>query len=95
MNNRDRIIKALNNKQPDRVPILEAAIDPISIIRLVHLITGEPIKVTDNVVMIDDREELSDLYCYLIDKINLDATCVNISEDLRTINNCVQVSLKR
>ena len=87
MNNRDRIIKALNNKQPDGVPILEAAIDPISIIRLVHLITGEPIKVTDNVVMIDDREELSDLYCYLIDKINLDATCVNISEDLRTINN--------
>jgi len=87
MNGKDRVLKALNNKQPDRVPVLETDIAPINIIRLARLLSEEPIDISDDEAKVEDSDKLADLYCYVIDKLGLDATCIDISQGLKNIDS--------
>ena len=87
MTSKDRILKALNNKQPDKVPVFEPDIAPIIITKLARLLSEEHIEVTDDERIVEDSDKFLDLYCYVINKLKLDATCVNISQGLKDIDS--------
>ena len=66
MNGKDRVLKALNNKQPDRVPVLETDIAPINIIRLARLLSEEPIDISDDEAKVEDIKKIEqDLFEYI------------------------------
>jgi len=86
---KERIIDALNNIQPDRVPVLETDIAPINVFRLASLLSKKSIEIPDNLERIEGSDKFSDLYCYIVEKLGLDATCVNISRGFTDISNNV------
>jgi len=87
MDSKERILTALNNKQPDKVPIFELYINESSIVNIVKLLRPEMVKVK---AMKDrfgeERLEILDLYCFLIKELELDAFYSNFSMGLERIN---------
>jgi hypothetical protein len=45
MNSKERILSALNNEQPDKVPICELYINESSIVRLAQILMPQKVKV--------------------------------------------------
>ncbi len=86
MNSKQRILTALSNKQPDKVPIFELYINESSIVNLVKVLRPEMVKVK---AMKDrygeERLEILDLHCFLIEELKLDAFCSNFSTGLKCI----------
>lgn len=80
MNGRERFLCALNRKQPDKVPIFEAAIDKPIVYKMATLLG-----------IFEERnlEELSyiDLYCKVIERIDLDGVCYSFSIGLEKISD--------
>lgn len=90
MNSRQRILTALEVKQPDRVPIFELYINEYSIVRLARLLAPEKVEVTAEKDRFgEERREVLDLYCFLVDELGLDATCTNFSIGIETIDEDV------
>jgi len=87
MNSKERILTALNNKQPDRVPIFELHINESNIVNLAKVLRPKMVEVK---AMKDrfgeERLEILDLYCFLVKELELDATCSNFSMGLKCIN---------
>ena len=80
MNSRERILTALRCEQPDRVPIFELYINEPSIVKLAKLLVPEAVKVEAAKDRFgEERLEVLDLYCLLVDKLGLDATSTNFS----------------
>lgn len=83
MNSKERILAALNNKQPDRVPIFELLIDESSVVRLARLLMPKPIEVKVKKTRFgEESSRILDLYCSVINKLELDATTTNFSMGL-------------
>ncbi len=86
MNSRERILKALDNEQPDRLPIFELYINESSIVRLAKILMPEQVKIEAGMDRFGEESlEVLDLYCSLIEELGLDATCTNFSIGIKKI----------
>jgi len=87
MNSRKRIMTALNNKQPDKVPIFELYINESSIVNLVKVLKPEMVGVKATKDRFgEERLEILDLYCFLIKELELDAAYTNFSMGLERLS---------
>lgn len=87
MNSKERIWAALNNEQPDKVPIFELYINESSIGKLAKFLRVEDVEVkTQRDRLGEESFEILDLYCLVIKKLELDATCTNFSTGIKNIN---------
>ena len=88
MNSRERILTALNKGQPDRVPIFELYINEPSIVKLAKILSPESVKIEAGKDRFGDESlQVLDLYCLLVEKLGLDATCMNFSMGIDNIGN--------
>ena len=88
MNSRERILTALNNEQPDRVPICELYINEPIIVKLAQILIPEKVKVeAEKDRFGEERLEILDLYCYLVEELGLDATATNFSIGLERFSD--------
>ena len=86
MNSKQRILTALEGGQPDRVPVFELYINEAPIIRLAELLASEEVDVKAGKDRFgEERPEILDLYCLVIQALGLDATCWNFSIGLEVI----------
>lgn len=86
MNSKERILTALRGQQPDRVPIFELYINEPSIVRLARLLAPEAVDVEAAKDRFgEERFEILDLYCLVVEKLGLDATCSNFSIGIEPI----------
>ncbi|MBD3182713.1 hypothetical protein GF312_10495 [Candidatus Poribacteria bacterium] len=80
MNSRERILTALDKKQPDRVPIFELYINEPNIVDLARTIAPDEVKIQAGRDKFGSESvEVMDLYCLLIERLDIDATCTNFS----------------
>jgi uroporphyrinogen decarboxylase len=75
MNRRERFLLALGSKQPDRVPICELHIDKPIIKRLAELLG-----------IGDERADYVELYCDVVEKLDLDAVFSSFSYGFQRIS---------
>jgi len=93
MNSKQRILTALNNAQPDKVPIFEALIDEPIIIDLARLLGVDVQKpqagpqTEKGMLQAEGSPEILDLYCLLVKELGLDATCYEHSIGLEDIGD--------
>jgi uroporphyrinogen decarboxylase len=86
MNSRERILTALDNHQPDKVPIFELYINEPSIVSLAQILIPDQVKVeAEKDKFGSETQEVMDLYCILVEKLGLDATCTNFSIGIKDI----------
>jgi uroporphyrinogen decarboxylase len=86
MNSRERILTALEGGQPDRVPIFELYINEAPIVHLAELLAPEEVDVKAGKDRFgEERPEILDLYCFVVQALELDATCWNFSIGLEVI----------
>ncbi|MCK4244008.1 MAG: hypothetical protein KAX20_00095 [Candidatus Omnitrophica bacterium] len=87
MNSKQRILTALNNGQPDRVPIFELLIDESSVVKLAKLLIAKPIEVKAGKTRFGEESfQIMDLYCSIINELEIDATTTNFSVGLEAIS---------
>ncbi len=87
MNSKERIMTALDNKQPDRVPIFELCINESSIVNLAQVLKPEMAEVRAGKDRFgEERLEILDLYSFLIKELPLDASCSNFSMGLEYLS---------
>ena len=87
MNSKERILVALNCEQPDRVPIFELYINEPSIVKLAMLLMPQAVRVEAARDRFgQERPEVLDLYCRLVDELGLDATATNFSIGIEPIS---------
>lgn len=88
MNSRERILTALNNSQPDRVPIFELLIDEVSVVRLSRLLIPKTVEIKAEKTRFGEESfKILDLYCSVISKLEIDATTTNFSVGLEIISD--------
>ena len=88
MNSRERILRALSNGQPDKVPIFELYINEPIIVELAKLLLPEKVEIEAKKDRFgEERLEVLDLYCYVVEELGLDSTCSNFSIGLEEIGN--------
>lgn len=86
MNSRERILTALDQRQPDRVPIFELYINEAPIVHLAErLRSGGVTTKAGKDRFGEERPEILDLYCFVVQALGLDATCWNHSIGLEVI----------
>ena len=87
MNSRERILAALNNEQPDRVPIFELWINESSYFKLAKLLGLDVPEWKDSQDMFGEESiESIDVYCVVVKELGLDSTCSEISMGLKRIS---------
>ncbi len=88
MNSRERILTALNTGQPDKVPIFELYINEPKIVDLAKILVPEMVRVKAGKDRFgEESAEVLSLYCLLVEKLGLDATCTNFSIGIEVIGN--------
>ena len=86
MNSRERILTALDNRQPDKVPILELYINGSSVVKLAKILRPEAVKIEAGKDRFGSEGiEMMDLYCLVVEELGLDATCTNFSIGIEEI----------
>lgn len=86
MNSRERILAALDNKQPDKVPIFELYINESSVVNIAKILAPETVKIEAGKDKFgSESTEVMDLYCLLVEELGLDATCTNFSIGIEDI----------
>ena len=84
---RERILTALNNEQPDKVPIVELYINEPIIVKLAKILTAKNVEVEARKDRFgDERLKIVDLCCSIVEELELDATCSNFSMGLEDIS---------
>jgi uroporphyrinogen decarboxylase len=83
MTGKERILCALQGGQPDRVPLFEAYINEPVVVRLADLLLPPHASIRS----LQDRSgeerlEITDLYCRLVETLDLDSTCTTYSTGL-------------
>ena len=89
MNSQQRILTALNNAQPDKVPIFEARIDEpimIELARILGVNVQQP-GTEKGVLYSEASPEILDLYCLLVKELGLDAMSYEFSTGLERIGD--------
>lgn len=88
MNSRERILAALNKREPDQVPIFELYINEPNIVDIARIIAPEFVSVKAGKDKFGDESyDVLDLYCLIIEKLGIDATCTNFSIGIENIRN--------
>ena len=86
MNSRERFLTALSCGIPDRVPVTELYINESSLLRIARILKPEAVSIE---AMKDrfgeERTEILDVYCTVVEALGLDATCSNFSIGLEPI----------
>jgi uroporphyrinogen decarboxylase len=86
MNSRERMMRALNKGQPDRVPIFENYINEPIVVRLAEILLPGSVRLRASQDRAgEERLEVMDLYCLLVKELNLDATSTLFSTGLKPI----------
>ena len=86
MNGKERIMTALNRQQPDRVPVFENYINEPVVIRLAKILLPASVELkTSQDRAGEERLEIMDLYCSVIEELGLDATSTLFSTGLKQI----------
>lgn len=89
---RERCLSALNRKQPDKVPIFELAIDKPIIRKLAKLLgisqgtNNKDDKSSGEMLETSQGSEYVQLYCDVLEKLDLDAICYPFSLGLKEIS---------
>jgi len=84
---KERFLTALDKKKPDRVPIFEINIDDVSVVgvlKALNVHTGSLEASSDGY---EKRKELLDLYCLLVEELDLDAATSYPAIGLYRIDN--------
>lgn len=87
MNGKQRILSALSCEQPDAVPVAELYINESSLVRLAGLLeidTASILAAKDRFG--EERLEMLDIYCAVVEKLGIDASCTNFSIGLEQID---------
>ena len=83
MNGRERIMDALNRKQPDRVPIFEGYINEPIIVRLAEILIPGSVRLAASQDRSgEERLEILDLYCSVVKALDIDSTTTIFSTGL-------------
>ena len=94
MNSKERFMTALEVGIPDKVPIFESYINDSSLIALGKLMNERGIEAPVPETRSDEKdtfgigapkEDVLDLYCFLVSELRLDATCYNFSIGLERV----------
>lgn len=92
MNSRERILTALENKQPDKVPIFELLIDEASIIKLAKLLIDDSINAENIKTRFGEESYRTlELHCKIAEKIDLDSITTCFSTGLNSIDNNIAI----
>jgi uroporphyrinogen decarboxylase len=88
LKSRERILTALDNQQPDRVPIFELQIDEPVVLRLAALLgfVDPEHQAVGAFVHGDESQQVVDLYCQVHEQLGLDATCTVFSAGIQRID---------
>ena len=88
MNGKERILAALNNQQPDRVPIFELYINESSIVELAQILIPQIANVESAKTMPgDESDKIRNLYCAIVDVLDLDSTTTYFSTGMKVIGD--------
>ncbi len=88
MTSRERILTALNKGEPDQVPIFELYINEPNIVDIARMIDPESVKIQAGMDKFGDESfDVLDLYCMIIEKLEIDATCTNFSIGINNISD--------
>ena len=86
MTSKERILTALSNGQPDKVPIFELYINEPIIVELAKILTPEAVKVEAGKDRFgEERLEVLDLYCSIVEELEIDSTAMNFSIGLERL----------
>jgi len=85
MNSRERVLKALACEEPDQVPVAEIYINDQIIIDLCRILFSEPINFKVSEENYKANENVLELLCNVIEKLEIDATFSNISIGIKNI----------
>jgi uroporphyrinogen decarboxylase len=92
MNSRERILKALNNEIPDRVPTFELLIDEASILRLAEQLFGEnPGSAEVKTRFGEESTHSLDLHLRIAEKLDLDSITTYFSTGMKNVNGNIAV----
>ena len=87
MNCKERVLTALNMGQPDKVPIFELLIDEVSVVRLAKLLLTDMVEVKEEKTRFGEESYSAlDLYCSIIEKLEIDSTTTNFSVGLKVLS---------
>ena len=88
MNGKERILTALNNQQPDRVPIFELEINESSLVKLAQILRPQIANVEAAKTMPgDEGDKIRNLYCAIVDALDLDSTTTYFSTGMKVIGD--------
>lgn len=88
MNSKQRVLVALDSKQPDKVPIFELYMNESSIVRLAKLLRPEAVELRSQKDRFGEESYgILDLYCLIVEQLQLDTTSMNFSIDMKIIND--------
>lgn len=92
MDHKTRVMTALDNQQPDRVPIFESNINEpvLQELREILGIAGEENGGEQSQIVSQesgDGGKKVDLYCDVVDTLGIDATCYKVSIELREVGD--------
>ena len=91
MESKERVLTALDNRKPDRIPIFATYINEASIVNLTKILRPEAVKLqTVEERYGEEKKEVLDLYCFVIEELGLDATSTIFSKGMKYIdeNRC-------
>lgn len=88
MKSKERILTALNRNEPDQVPIFELYINEPNIVDIARIIEPESVNINAGKDKFGDESlAVLDLYCMIIEKLEIDATCTNFSIGIENISD--------
>lgn len=87
MDCKEMILTALNRKEPDRVPVFELLIDESSVVKLAKLLMPGSTEVRAEKTRFGEESfKVLDLYCSVVNELEIDATTTNFSVGLETLD---------
>lgn len=88
MNSKQRVLAALDSKQPDKVPIFELYMNESSIVGLAKLLRPEAVQVKSQRDRFGEESYgILDLYCFIVEELQLDTTSMNFSIGMEVVSN--------
>lgn len=86
VNHKQRVIAALNKEKPDRDPIFELLIDEISVVRIAKMLFPDTSVEAKKTRFGEEGVKILDLYCSIVEELDLDSTTSNFSVGLKEID---------
>jgi uroporphyrinogen decarboxylase len=84
---RERVLTALNSKEPDRVPVFELLIDESSVVKIAKLLMPEVTEFKAEKTRFGEESfKVLDLYCSVVNELEIDATTSNFSVGLEIVD---------